>query len=121
MEPRPGQGIIRDKNSPKRLGNIQLGNWWIHRTGPGDNYLGPSSNQGHKVDHKELWRQNQDEEDVEDKKKLIGKYSAVMYTPLPVENDAAGYDSKPSTSMAQLQEKLEHEINILTKESRKED
>ena len=62
-----------------------------------------------------------DEEEVEDKKKPIGKYSAVMYTPSPVETDAAGYDSKPSTSMAQLQEKLEHEINALTNESRKDD
>ena len=62
-----------------------------------------------------------DKEDVEDKKKPNGKYSAVMYTPSPVETYAAFYDSKPSTSIAQLQEKLENEINILTKKSRKED
>ena len=28
--------------------------------GPGNDYLGLPSDQGHKVDHKELWRQNQD-------------------------------------------------------------
>ena len=62
-----------------------------------------------------------DEEEVEDKKKPIGKYSAVMYTPSSVETETAGYNSKPSTSMAKLQDILEQEINVLTKESRKDE
>ena len=62
-----------------------------------------------------------DKKEVEDKKKLIGKYNAVMYTPSSVETEATGYDPKPSTSMAMLQDKLEQEISVLTRESRKDE
>ena len=64
-----------------------------------------------------------DKEETKDKKeqKSKGKYKAVVYTPSPVENDATYYDSKPTTSMARFQEKLDNEISILDKESRKED
>ena len=63
------------------------------------------------------------EEEVEDKKKPIGKYSAVMYTPSSdsVETQDTGYNSKPSTSMTMLQDKLGQEISVLTKESRKDE
>ena len=62
-----------------------------------------------------------DEEEVENKKKPIGKYSAVMYTPSSVETEATGYNFKSSTSMTMLQDKLEQEISVLTKESRKDE
>ena len=64
-----------------------------------------------------------DKEEIEDKKerKSEGKYKAVVYTPSPIENDGTYYNSKPTTSMARFQEKLNNEISILDKESRKED
>ena len=64
-----------------------------------------------------------DEEESEDKKehKTEGKYKTVVYTPSPAENEGKDYDSKPTTSMARFQDKLENEISILDKESRNED
>ena len=64
-----------------------------------------------------------DEEESEDKKeqKTEGKYKAVVYTPSPAEHEDEDFDSKPTTTMARFQEKLDNEINILDRESRNED
>ena len=62
-----------------------------------------------------------DEEEVEDKQKPIGKHNSVKYTPSSEETEKTDNDSKPSTSMAKLQDKLEHEISVPSGESRKDE
>ena len=61
------------------------------------------------------------EEEVEDKQKPIGKYSSIKYTPSSKETEDTDYGSMPSTSMAKFQDKLEHEISVLSRESRKDE
>ena len=61
------------------------------------------------------------EEEAEDKQKPIGKYNSVKYTPSSEETEKTDYDSKASTSMAKLQDKLEQEISVLSRESRKDE
>ena len=62
-----------------------------------------------------------EEEEAEDNLEPIGKYNSVKYTPSSEETEKTDYDSKPSTSMAKLEDKLEHEISILSRESRKDE
>ena len=64
-----------------------------------------------------------DKQESDDKKecKSEGKYKAVVYTPSPAENEGKDYDSKPTTSMARFQDKLDNEITIRDKDSRNED
>ena len=62
-----------------------------------------------------------DDEEIEDKNKPTEKYSAVMYTPASKETEATGHNPKPSSSMKMLQDKLEHEISVLTRELRKDE
>ena len=61
------------------------------------------------------------DEEIEDKNRPTKKYNAVMYTPASEETEATGHDPKPSSSMKMLQDKLEHEISVLTRESRKDE
>ena len=62
-----------------------------------------------------------DEEEAEDKLDSIGKYNSVKYTPSSEGTEKTDYDSKPSISMAKLQDKLEHEISILSREYTKDE
>ena len=60
-----------------------------------------------------------DDKEIEDKHKPTEKYSVVMYTPASKETEDIGHDSKPSSSMKMLQDKLEQEISVLTRELKK--
>ena len=60
------------------------------------------------------------EEEAEDKIEPIVRYNSVKYSLSSEETVRTDYDSKPSRSMAKLQDKLEHEISILSRESRKD-
>ena len=62
-----------------------------------------------------------DEEETKDKIEPVVRYNSVKYSPSSEETVRTDYNSKPSTSMAKLQDKLEHEISILSRESRKDE
>ena len=61
------------------------------------------------------------DEEIEDKHNPTEKYSAIIYTPASKETEDTGHDSKPSSSMKMLQDKLEQEISVPTKEPRKDE
>ena len=61
------------------------------------------------------------DKEIEGRYNPTEKYSAVIYTPASKETEDTGHGSKPSTSMNMLQDKLEQEISVLTKELRKDE
>ena len=64
--------------------------------------------------------QSIDEEETKDKIEPVVRYNSVKYSPSSEETVRTAYDSKPSTSMAKLQDQLEQEISIQSRESRKD-
>ena len=119
MKSRSGNCSFQDRESPKRLRNLELGNLWLDYACPRIGDISHTSEKG--GDGTRTY--SLDEEESKDKKerKTEGKYKAVVYTPSPAENEGKDFDSKPTTTMARFQEKLDNEINILDRESRKED
>ena len=61
------------------------------------------------------------EEETEDNIEPVLRYNSVKYSPSSEETMRTAYDSKPSTSMAKLQDQLEYEIRIQSRESRKDE
>ena len=61
-----------------------------------------------------------DKEETKDKIEPVVRYNSVKYSPSSEETVRTDYDSKPSTSMAKLQDKLEHKISLLSKKCRKD-
>ena len=61
------------------------------------------------------------EEVTEDNIEPVVRYNSVKYSPSSEETVRTAYDSKPSTSMAKLQDQLEHKISIQSRESRKDE
>ena len=62
-----------------------------------------------------------EEEETEDNIEPVIRYNSVKYSPSLEETVKTAYNSKPSTSMAKLQDQLEHEIRIQSRESRKDE
>ena len=62
-----------------------------------------------------------EEEETKNNIEPVVRYNSVKYSPSSEETVKTAYDSKPSTSMAKLQDQLEHEIRIQSRESRKDE
>ena len=60
-----------------------------------------------------------DEEESEDNREPVVIHNSVQYSPSSEDTVRTAYDSKPTTSMAKLQDQLEHEIQIQSRDSRK--
>ena len=60
-----------------------------------------------------------DEEESKDNIEPVIRYNLVKYSPSSEDTVRTAYDSKPTTSMAKLQDQLEHEIRIQSRDSRK--
>ena len=60
-----------------------------------------------------------DEEESEDNREPVVIHNSVKYRPSSEDIVRLDYDSKPTTSMARMQEQLEHEMRINTSDSTK--
>ena len=60
-----------------------------------------------------------DEEESEDNREPVVIHNLVKYCPSSEDTVRLDYDSKPTTSMARMQEQLEHEMRINTRDSTK--
>ena len=61
------------------------------------------------------------EEESKDNREPVVIHNLVKYCPSSEDTMRTYYDSKPTTSMAKLQDQLEHEIRIQSRESRKDE
>ena len=59
------------------------------------------------------------EEESEDNIEPVVRHNSVKYSPSSEDTVRTAYDSKPTTSMAKLQDQLEHKIRIQSRDSRK--
>ena len=59
------------------------------------------------------------EEDSQDNREPVVIHNSVKYCPSSEDTVRTDYDSKPTPSMKKLQDQLEHEIRILSRDSRK--
>ena len=113
----------QDQNCPERLRVLCMGCQRIHHAGPGNDSPTYPCYQGHPVDQEKggggSGTHTIDEEESEDNIEPVVRHNLVKYSPSSEDTVRTAYNSKPSTSMAKLQDQLEHKIRIQSRDSRK--